>query len=349
VTGNSNSSSATPNADADADADDSSGDNTGTLSCTEANTVQGFASIDGGTTGGAGGDSVTVTNGAELVDALYNKRDNSSPLTIYVKGTLTPDNSDGADQFDVKDTENLSILGVGSNALLDGIGINIVRANNIIVRNLTIRYNRIGQKDGISIQGTSHHIWIDHNEIYNSLNVDKDYYDELASGKNEIDNITISYNYLHDSWKTSLWGKSDSDEYERRVTFLGNRWENAYSRLPLFRFGQGHVVNNYYKNILDTGINARMGANIRIDGNHFEDAKNPIVSFYSDELGYWDAVDNIFENVTWEESSSGIIAGPDVSSTVSYKPNYSYSLIPAKDVKQHVLNNAGVGKVDGCF
>jgi pectate lyase len=93
-----------------------------------------------------------------------------------------------------------------------------------------------------------------------------------------------------------------------------------------------------------------MGAHIRIDGNHFEDAKNPIVSFYSDELGYWDAVDNIFENVTWEENtSSGIIAGPDVGSTVSYQPPYSYSLIPVDDVKQHVLNNAGVGKLDGCF
>ncbi|MGD9214475.1 MAG: hypothetical protein PVJ84_06660 [Desulfobacteraceae bacterium] len=360
--GNSNADSATPTAgetvpetgetgtETGETGSETTGDNTSRLSCDDANTVPGFASIDGGTTGGAGGDSVTVMSGAELVALLDEKKDDTSPLTIYVDGTLTPDNSDGAKQFDVKDMENLSIIGVSDNALLDGIGINIVRSSNIIVRNLTIRYNRIGQKDGISIQGDSHHIWIDHNEIYNSLDVDKDYYDELVSGKNEIDNITISYNYLHDSWKTSLWGSSDNDEYERRVTFLGNRWENVYSRLPLFRFGQGHVVNNYYKNILSTGINARMGAYIRIDGNYFESSTNPIVSFYSDELGYWDAVDNIFDDVTWQESSSsGIIAGPDVESTVSYEPPYSYSLVPVADVKQHVLNNAGVGKLDGCF
>jgi pectate lyase len=326
------------------------GDNTDLLSCDAANTVQGFASIDGGTTGGAGGESVTVTNGAELVEVLAAKKKDTTPLTIYVNGTLTPDNSDGADQFDVKDMENLSIIGVGDSALLDGIGINIVRANNIIIRNLTIRYNRIGQKDGISIQKTSHHVWIDHNEIYNSLDVDKDYYDELVSGKNEIDNITISYNYLHDSWKTSLWGSSDSDSYERRVTFLGNHWQNANSRLPLFRFGQGHVVNNYYENILSTAINSRMGARIRIDGNHFEYVNNPIVSFYSDTQGYWDTADNIYENVTWlENTSSGIIAGPDVGSTISYTPSYRYSLIPVEDVKQHVLNNAGVGKIEGCY
>jgi pectate lyase len=326
------------------------GGDTNRLSCTVANTVQGFASIDGGTTGGAGGDIVTVSNGAELVAVLKEKRDDTTPLTIYVDGKLTPDNSDGAKQFDVKDMENISIIGIGNNALLDGIGINIVRANNVIVRNLAIRYNRIGQKDGISIQGTSHHIWIDHNEVYNSLDVGKDYYDELVSGKNQIDNITISYNYLHDSWKTSLWGSSDNDSYERRVTFLGNHWQNAYSRMPLFRFGQGHVANNYYENVISTAINSRMGARIRIDGNHFEDCKNPIVSFYSDTQGYWDTADNIFENVTWEENTSnGTIAGPNVGSTVSYKPPYNYSLVPADDVKQHVLNNAGVGKLDGCL
>jgi pectate lyase len=348
---NSEAGTATPVAETiDPEPTPSPDNNADRLSCDEANTVQGFASIDGGTTGGAGGNSVTVTSGSELVDLLKAKRDDTTPLTIYVDGTLTPDNSGDAKQFDVKDMENLSIIGVGNRALLDGIGINIVRANNIIVRNLTIRYNRIGQKDGISIQGTSHHIWIDHNEIYNSLDVDKDYYDELVSGKNEIDNITISFNYLHDSWKTSLWGSSDSDSYERRVTFLGNHWQNANSRMPLFRFGQGHVVNNYYENVISTAINSRMGARIRIDGNHFENANNPIVSFYSDTYGYWDAVDNIFENVTWDEdTSSGIIAGPDVGSTVSYQPPYSYTLVPASDAKQYVLNNAGIGKLEGCY
>ncbi|MES9944713.1 MAG: pectate lyase [Candidatus Thiodiazotropha sp.] len=351
VVGNSEASTATPLAvNPEPEPEPEPDHNSERLSCDVANIVQGFASIDGGTTGGAGGDSYTVSSGAELVALLKAKRKDSAPLTIYVDGTLTPDNSDGAKQFDVKDMENLSIVGIGNDALLDGIGINIVGAKNIIVRNLTIRYNRIGQKDGISIQGDSRHVWIDHNEIYNSLDVDKDYYDELVSGKNGIDNITISYNYLHDSWKTSLWGSSDSDDYERRVTFLGNHWQNANSRMPLFRFGQGHVVNNYYENVMSTAINSRMGARIRIDGNHFEYVSNPIVSFYSNTHGYWDTADNIFENVTWEENmSSGIVAGPNVGSTISYSPPYSYSLIPVDDVKQHVLNNSGVGKLEGCL
>ncbi len=152
----------------------SQADNAAQLSCTAANRVQGFASIDGGTTGGAGGNSVTVTTGAELVAILSDRKKSkdTTPLTLYVNGRLTPGNSAGAQQFDVKDMSNVSIIGVGNYAMLDGIGINIARAYNVIVRNLTIRYNLIGQKDGVSIQGDSHHVWIDHNELYNSLDVD---------------------------------------------------------------------------------------------------------------------------------------------------------------------------------
>ncbi|WP_238526798.1 pectate lyase family protein [Cellvibrio japonicus] len=330
---------------------------TGLMSCSQANTVRGFAALGGGTTGGEGGTTVTVTTGAQLVAALATKKNNPTPLKIYVNGTITPANSGGANQFDVKDMANVSILGVGSNALFDGIGINIVRANNIIVRNVKIRYNRIGQKDAVSIQGTSKNVWIDHNEFHNSLDVNKDYYDELVSGKNQIDNITISYNYLHDSWKTSLWGSGDSDSYDRRVTFVGNRLENVNSRLPLFRFGQAHVYNNYYLNVLETGINSRMGARIRIEGNYFENVKNPILSKDSSQIGYWDLGNsdtNAYVNVNWEPStcsgeSACVVAGPGVSSTVNYTPPYSYSVMTATAAKTHVLNNAGVGKLSGCL
>ncbi len=327
----------------------------GDLSCEAANRVQGFAALDAGTTGGAGGNYMVAKTGADLVAALATKKNNSNPLTIYINGTITPENS-GVNQFDVKDMANVSIIGVGNAALFDGIGINIVRANNIIVRNLTLRYVRIGQKDAISIDGTSTNVWIDHNEVYNSLDVHKDYYDELVSGKGNIDKITLSYNYLHDSWKTSLWGSSDSNNFNRRVTFYANHWEKVNSRLPLFRFGEGHIVNNYYTDIVETGINSRMGAVIRIEGNHFANAKNPILSKDSSAVGYWDigtADSNIYQDVTWnpdtctgETVGTCVVAGPVVSTTQQYEPPYTFSLIPTTDVKQHVVDNAGVNKIN---
>ncbi len=308
-------------------------------------TPQGYASLGGGTTGGSGSNAVTVTvsTGAQLVDALKN-RDLNRPLTVRVNGTITPGNSGGASKFDIKDMNNVSIIGVGNNAVFDGIGIKIWRANNVIIRNLTMRYVNTGDKDAITIDGPSRNIWIDHNDLYNSLDVHKDFYDELVSGKGDIDNITISYNKLHNSWKTSLWGSSDSDNYNRRITFHHNHWHNVNSRLPLFRFGQGHIYNNYYSNILETGINSRMGAVIRIENNVFENTKNPIVSFYSNSDGYWDTRGNQFTNVTWQASSDGIIAGPNVQPTAVLNLPYSFNLLPVNQVKSHVLANAGTNK-----
>ena len=240
---------------------------------------------------------------------------------------------------------NVSIIGVGNNALFDGIGLKVFRANNVIIRNLKLRYVNTGDKDAITLEGPASNIWIDHNEIYNSLDVDKDFYDELVSGKKDVDKVTISYNYLHDSWKTSLWGSSDSDNYNRRITFHHNYWHKVNSRLPLFRFGQGHIYNNYYNDIQDTGINSRMGAVIRIENNVFENAKNPIVSFYSNAIGYWDTRGNSFSNIDWQEyPGDGIIAGPNVQPTAVLNLPYSFNLLPTNQVKAHVLANAGVNK-----
>lgn len=317
----------------------------GTLSCDQANRIQGFATLDGGTTGGAGGDEVTVTNAAELAQALANK--GSAPLTIYVDGTISP--ADAPDtKFNIKDMSDVSIIGVDDRALFDGIGLKIWRADNIIIRNLTMRYVNIGDKDHISLEGPATNIWIDHNTFYNSLDSEKDFYDELVSGKKSVDKVSISYNILRDSWKTSLWGSSDTDNFNRRITFYGNHWFNVNSRLPLFRFGEGHIFNNYYQNVNSTGINSRMGATIRIEGNVFDNVINPIVSFYSSEVGYWDVEDNLFTDVTWSEGD-GITAGPNVESTVSYAPAYDYDRLSAEDTKAHVLGNAGAGVIGDCL
>ncbi|MET0357306.1 MAG: hypothetical protein ABW044_11035 [Cellvibrio sp.] len=351
----------------------SSQSSTPVANCDTFKSVAGFANLGNGTTGGAGGASVVVNNGVELVAALASKKNNTAPLIIYVNGTITPANSGSAVQFDVKDMANVSIIGVDNKGLFDGIGINIVRAQNIIVRNLTLRWNRIGQKDAISIDGdannVSSNIWIDHNELYNDLNTDKDFYDELISGKRGTNNVTISYNYIHDSWKTSLWGYTDEDDFDRHITFAFNRWENANSRMPLFRHGHGHVYNNYYNNIDGTAINSRMDAQIRVDGNVFENSKNVIVSQDSARLGYWDTANNLYTNVTWSAppsgncngttnaasspcvygSAPGVQNGGEVASTTSYVPEYAYTLMPTSEVKNHVLTYAGVNKITACL
>lgn len=334
---------------------------TSVVNLTDLDTVYGYAAENGGTTGGSGENKVeiTVCTGEEMINAIKNK-DPARPLTIWVNGTITLQNTNDS-RIDIKDVSDISIIGLGTQGEMAGIGFNIVRAENIIIRNLRIHHVRANMGapgDGISMEGPVRNIWIDHNEIYNSLTVDdpaltedqvKDYYDGLVDAKGDAQFITISFNKFHNSWKTSLVGSSDSDNFDRTLTYHHNHWYNVNSRLPLFRFGKGHIYNNFYDGALESGINSRMGAVIRIEHNHFADMKNPVMSLYSQQIGYWQLIDNIFENITWEESpADGVVAGEDAESTgeLDVPYNYSGNLLPVHNVKATVLSYAGVGVID---
>ena len=80
-----------------------------------------------------------------------------------------------------------------------------------------------------------------------------------------------------------------------------------------------------------------MGAKLKIEHNYFENVRNPIGSWDSQEIGFWDIVGNIFINC------SGSIP---TTSTCSYTPPYSYTLTPAEKVKEIVTQYAGVGKIN---
>jgi len=320
-------------------------------------TSSGFAQHNFTLTGGAGGTVVTVDNGEDLQAALNDAKSANTPVTIYVDGTITDANAGGTGAaIEIRDMNDVSIIGVADRGELDGIGISIKRANNVIVQNLRIHHVLTEGKDAISIEGdndgsTTSNIWIDHNELYSTLSVDKDYYDGLVDSKRGAKNITISYNYLHDHWKASLHGHTENDtdsaNTERLITFHHNRFENIESRLPLFRYGNGHLYNNYYNQISSTAINARIGAELQVENNVFENTQNPIVSFYSDVIGYWNTSGNLFgEGVNWTTPDTGdVVAGPDASPTSSYQVPYDYVLDDANAVKKRVINYSGIGKI----
>lgn len=358
-------------------ADSSSSSSTPALSgCEAVNTPQGYAE---GTTGGAdvgdGNFVVTVSTGAQLISALNNSNYAGRPLTIYVDGTLTWENTNNNRGITIN-RSNVSVIG-RPGARFTGLPISITGTgnagvSNIIIRNLILHEvpQSRGQGDIITLDGRNgpvRDIWIDHNELYNSrkapagatcptagCDLDKDYYDELVSGRADVSNVTISWNYLHDSWKTSLWGSSDDDTGDRHITFQGNHWYNVGSRLPLFRYGEGHVFNNYYQSVSDSGINSRMGARFRIDGNVFENVRNPIVSIDSRELGFWTVDDNSFSGISTSNgtctSANPPCYGAHNRSTIDgYAPTYAYTLLPSSEVKTAVLANAGAGKINACL
>lgn len=159
---------------------------------------------------------------------------------------------------------------------------------------------------------------------------DKDYYDGLIDLTHAADYITVSNSYIHDHWKASLIGHSDSngdeDTGHLRVTQNNNYWYNINSRTPSIRFGTGHFFNSYF-DVVSDGINTRDGAQVLVESNIFVDSDKAL---YSTDDGYAVSVDNDFG-----DSSNTAEAG-----TLTSVP-YSYTKLGHANVKAAVVGTAG--------
>ncbi len=281
--------------------------------------LTGYAEINAeghnGTTGGAGGDEITVYSGLELQNTLNDKGDN--PLIIYINGQLTYN-----DKVDVKDVSDISIIGADSDAELNGFGMKIWRAENIIVRNIKIHHVVADYEDAIQIDDC-HHVWIDHCELYSDMAHDKDYYDGLLDIKNGSKYVTASWNYIHDHWKTSLIGHTDKASQMAvdtafRVTYHHNYFHRTYSRNPSLRYGKLHAFNNYYKDIVYYCIVSRKGAKALIENNYFEDSPSPVSTTFGDSPdGFACLANNIYAGTSTEDEND--ISQTDCSWNVPYQ------------------------------
>jgi len=291
----------------------------------------GFAA--GVTTGGKGGATVTVSTLADLESAAAS----SGPLIIQVSGKIT--GTTGSDI--VRVASDKTIVGVGSTGELFAVELSLANSSNIIVRNLKISHVLASNNDGdcIHLQGT-HDVWIDHCELFSEppqTQPNKDLYDGLIDITHDCSNVTISWCFLHDHWKVDLIGSSDSDNFDRRVTFHHNYYFNVNSRTPSYRFGTGHVYNSYFQGIAASGVNSRMGAVLRVEGNVFENVNDPITSLDSSQVGFWQVADNQFINCTGNQPTT---------SNGTFNPPYNYKLDSSSSVKATVQQFAGVGKTD---
>jgi pectate lyase len=176
---------------------------------------------------------------------------------------------------------NTTIAGVGSEARLRGVWLDIrgsstVNVSNIIVRNLTFQdtfdcfpawaptdgaqgaWNSL--YDSISLRNADH-VWIDHNTFEDRETADENqasYFGvlfQMHDGELDITNasdlVTVSFNRFRDHDKVMLIGSSDgaiaTDRGKLRVTLHHNLFRDVGQRAPRVRFGQVHVYNNYYK------------------------------------------------------------------------------------------------------
>jgi pectate lyase len=324
------------------------------------------------TTGGGSATAVDVADMAAMQAAIdgysgdgglvlkYTGKFNFSSITDpCVQHTLA------AQTIEIKKKNDITIVGADGSAANFGIHI-ASSSSNIIIRNMTIALTPGGgDSDMISLEGMSGgvptNIWIDHNELYSSMadcpGAGDTSFDGAIDIKKGADNVTISYNYLHDHHKVSMNGYSDDDSAVRHVTFHHNLFENVGSRTPLQRYGYSHVLNNYFYQVLVSGINVRMGGYSLVEANYFETVLNPVTARDSSAIGYWDLRNNNLATkadvsagnafgITWDAGSAGTVNATDWTTTATFPEalGYSYTADPFQCVHDGLRAVAGAGK-----
>lgn len=299
----------------------------------------GFATMNGGTSGGEGGQTVTVSN----YNDLKSYAESSAPYIIMVQGTISNGSSGGV----INVNSNKSIIGEGGTAFLSGISINISSKNNIILQNFKITLvgtstpKNINDGDCIGISGSSKNIWIDHLELYSEdpdQQTDIDKYDGLIDIKGQTGFITISWCYLHDHHKGGLVGAGDSDLYDDRLVTLHHNYYNKVKlRVPMYRGATGHFFNNYIKDA-QKASEIRAGTCVRIEKNYYDNFSEFAIYTTSDSPGRTERIDNYLSK---SQSRS-------FPSSCSANIPYSYASVLTNnttDVKSIVTQYAGVGKI----
>ncbi|MEU5155424.1 pectate lyase [Glycomyces sp. NPDC021274] len=321
--------------------------------------VTGYATQNGGTTGGAGGQVVRATTGTQINQALCNRASSSTPIIIQVEGTINHGNTSdvsgdscdvGSTLIDLKEVSNVTIVGVGSGAVFDQIGIHIRSSSNIILQNFTVRnVKKSGSPtsnggDAIGMEAGVRNVWADHLTLEASGG-EAEGYDGLFDMKNDTEYVTLSYSILRNSERGGLVGSSESDTSNNYITYHHNLYDNLNSRVPLLRGATAHIYNNHYTGIVESGINSRAGGKAKVDNNYFEDSKDVLGTFYTNERGTWQTSGNILDNVTWSaQGSENYPAGPSMPSTTTISVPYSYSLDNASCVPSIVSKTAGANK-----
>lgn len=318
--------------------------------------VPGWASQNGGTTGGGSAAETTVTNYAQLKAAI----ENDAVKVVKVVGVITiPATSTGRISFQdqtgktLYGTSGARIVSTDQTKANSGI-IYIKRCKNIIIRNLIFEGPGAYDTDGWdnATLDDCQNVWVDHCEF-------RDGVDGNFDVKNKSDFITVSYTkftYLkapraggsggsNDHRYSNLIGSSDGATADRgtfRITFARCWWASGCrERMPRVRFGRIQIINSYFNSTVSNKcVAAGLEANIRVDNSVFENVNQPI-----DLMTGFTAVTskgNIFTNTTGNTTGSG----------TAFTPPYSIVTLDASAVKSNITAGAGAtftGNICGSF
>jgi pectate lyase len=314
--------------------------NTFTLQAQDLCAPVGWATQNGGTTGGGNATPTVVSTYAELKSAVTS----STVKVVHVKGKIT---IPAGGRITIQDVSNKTIIGLPGSELIsndmtkDGSGIfYIKRCKNFIMRNLKLTgpgaYDTDGY-DNLCIDDCTN-FWVDHCEFHDGMDGNFDI-------KNKSDFISVTwctFSYekapkkggsggSDDHRYSNLIGSSDGatgDAGKLNVTFQYCWWgEGCKERMPRIRFGKVHLANNLFDSkVANNCIRAGYKADILAEGNYFDNQKLPIDLFKGD----YTAVKGINNH-----------GAANVSKGTVFKPPYSITIASAASIVAPIKSCAG--------
>jgi pectin methylesterase-like acyl-CoA thioesterase/pectate lyase len=289
----------------------------------------GFASLAGGTTGGAGGKVVTVTDQASL--ARYAAA--PEPYIIRVQGTIT------AQPFgaNINVASDKTIIGVGtSGELVQGEFHLAPGTHNVIIRNMTIRDSAIPGNwdckdtdfDGIQMD-TAHHVWVDHNRFSNIC-------DGQLDVRKDSEYVTVSHNRFENNNKT--FGLGWTTNVKTQITIDHNWFAGTKQRNPsVDNAAYAHLYNNYLTAQTDPGDPvwtygnwSRGKTKMVIENSYYRDVQHP---YQADTTAELVQRGSILKNTTGRHDEWGAAFDP--------REFYAYRLDPAVAVPALVTRFSG--------
>ncbi len=264
-------------------------------------------------------------------------------LTAYDSVDYGGSEGDNGHMARMKSAKNVTLEGVGNNAILDGWGIHFIcessepnLGKNFEVRNLAFintpedAIGMEGQQSGNLITAGVERCWVHHNSFY-CPNIS----DPAESDKKEGDGscdfkrgqyFTLSYNYFESCHKTNLVGSSDSS-LQYNLSYHHNLWYNCGSRIPLLRQANIHFYNNFiYGDITDKTAELSYVSSVRAnsylfaEANYYEGCKN---TYQIKTGGVVKAYGNSYVECFGELTGSGVTIASSREESVQSNSSYN--------------------------
>ncbi len=225
----------------------------------------------------------TTLTGIQAILKGYEKGRESDPLCIRIIGTLEGGDVDefgsSAEGIQIKCKEgiamNITIEGVGNDAVIRGFGFLIRASKSVEMRNLAIMSCL---DDGVSLDTDNSNIWLHHLDVFYGKkgSGDKAKGDGAIDVKSDSKYVTVSYCHLWDTGKSHLCGMK-SESGPNYICYHHNWFDHSDSRHPRVRTMSVHVFNNYFDGVAKYCVGATTGASVFVENNYFLNCSHPML------------------------------------------------------------------------